>query len=331
MKSSFKSEKCVQIPNDHLNCSLLKVPQNITKYDLDVEKVSEIKDMLRVIKKFTDREPDSEIRKVQPTFEEHNELENGVNPDCINNEILSFNSDSFYEGRMYFGNILNTKEHVQICSLSFVYNQNVKGKSNSVVFFTNDFKYCIKTIRKNEFNKLEKEIKNITEYLKENPKSFLARYYGVFSITYFSDYFDEEQYFVIMKNVFSEKCRFIYDLKGTDVSRKENEGIKMVLSDRELEVFAVQKDQMIRDAEFLCAMDVMDYSMIIGRNSEKDKINFSVGIVDTLTEYTFIKKMERLFNIVFCDPNSSSTNPQAYFIRFRSMIDKYFQIKTKRE
>jgi len=52
--------------------------------------------------------------------------------------------------------------------------------------------------------------------------------------------------------------------------------------------------------------------------------NLSIGLTDTLTEYTATKKLEKFFYFFLCCPNVSSTNPRRYRTRFNEMIEKIF-------
>lgn len=57
-----------------------------------------------------------------------------------------------------------------------------QGKSGSFFFFSHDRKFIIKTMNDGELQTFKHMFEDFYNYLKENPKSLLARIYGIFTV-----------------------------------------------------------------------------------------------------------------------------------------------------
>ena len=280
---------------------------NIDNKEIDVsdepklsqDKIYEIKNILRSVKRLLDDDDDIKMSSIE---------------NDINSEKTKSVEGNLYVAKMFCSDILKTSEKLQINNDSFMFNSNLKGKSNSIIFFSDDFKYCFKEIRKNEFDKICLEAQRYAEYFNDNPMSLIAEIYGIFEIET-----DVVKYFIAMKNVLVNEHDVIFDLKGLGVVRNENEGINLDL-DNSHRIYADEKikNQLILDINFLSQTEVMDYSIIIGKTG--DLVN--IGIVDTLTEYGFYKKIERIYSLLFCESTGSSTNPANYAERMIKLVDQ---------
>ncbi|KHN70151.1 phosphatidylinositol-4-phosphate 5-kinase [Ordospora colligata] len=234
----------------------------------------------------------------------------------------------------------------------YIINTQIQGKSGSLVFFTKDFKYAIKTIRKSELSCICQMAPEYSTYIEQNPNSLLCRILGCYSLkTCIST-----EYFIIMKNIL-EGCSTpdamhadeVYDLKGVNVCRegqslqnlKETNWIK---NNKKIEIHSrpVFVSQMRRDLLFLNKHNVMDYSLLVcfksvptnrshGEsylpNAEDQKQHVSdvhFGIIDILTQWNFRKRTERLLNLFCCNSSSSCIDPDAYMTRFLAMVESDF-------
>lgn len=56
------------------------------------------------------------------------------------------------------------------------------GKSGSFFFFSHDKKFIIKTMNDDELSTFKGMFKDYYEYLVNNPRSVLARIYGIFTV-----------------------------------------------------------------------------------------------------------------------------------------------------
>lgn len=317
-----------------------ELTQSSDKYpkSLNDDKVIEIKNMIYIVKKFTDNEMSNtwndDVNMSQISL---NELILDKVPNIISNiyhkdNDTNINSFIHFDDvhaiqengciyKMYFNTALHTTKKISLLNTAFVFNKNIKGKSESLIFFSSDFKYCFKTIRKNEFEKLVKELQTIQTYFKNNPTTYLVEYVGIFSLNYNPDICNNE-YFVVMKNIFQSPHRFVYDLKGLNVVRKQQTSMGINLN-LKLTLSQTQVIQLIKDIDFLNSINVMDYSIVVGCDTtDKSSIDsFDIGIVDTLTEYTFNKKLENIYNILFYESCKSTIDPQKYARRCKTFIE----------
>jgi hypothetical protein len=100
------------------------------------------------------------------------------------------------------------------------------GKSSSFFFFTDNKRFVIKTLKTEEKDLLIKKgiLYSYASHLNSNPKSLLARFYGVYSIRIKHM---EEISVVIMGNLMGDELpniKRIYDIKGSTLGRVSSEG-----------------------------------------------------------------------------------------------------------
>ncbi|KAI4380835.1 hypothetical protein MLD38_006978 [Melastoma candidum] len=81
------------------------------------------------------------------------------------------------------------------------------------------------------------------------------------------------------------------------------------------------------DTAFLATIDVMDYSLLMGVDEERDEL--VLGIIDFLRQYTWDKHLEtwvKTSGILGGPKNESPTviSPQMYKKRFRKAMSTYF-------
>ncbi|KIM35671.1 hypothetical protein M413DRAFT_79140 [Hebeloma cylindrosporum] len=153
------------------------------------------------------------------------------------------------------------------------------GKSGSFFYFSRDYRFIIKTIRHSEHKFLLSILKQYYAHVQENPHTLLSRFYGLHRVKLPHG---RKIHFVIMNNLFPphKDVHETYDLKGSTIGREYPEDKAMknpraVLKDLnwinrgnmlELgpEKQALLTEQLRRDAEFLKAVYVMDYSLLVG-------------------------------------------------------------------
>ncbi|ORD93952.1 ITS3 [Enterospora canceri] len=269
--------------------------------ELSSIKIDRIRDAIRTVRYFTDYDDDIEC--------------NQIDSELIDQTDQVVFDESFI-GEMHCGGILGTKQVVQITSDEFVFNQHVRGKSNSLVFYTGDFKYCIKEIRKGEFDYLVENISHFVEHCRGN--TFIARYHGIFTVEYFTGH---KHHYVVMQNVLDRKYSRIYDLKGTNLRRNEISAIRHNL-DGSIGLSPSSISQLNSDIDFLTRIGLMDYSIVVGVSSDGSKC--AIGIVDTLTEYRIGKKVERMYSLVFYGDTRTAANPEKYGERIKRMVKERF-------
>ena len=156
-----------------------------------------------------------------------------------------------------------------------------EGRSGAFFFFTKDMKYLIKTLTKSEAQLLLDTLQRYVMYMKDNPKTYLSKYFGLHSIKLYG----HDIYFVVNKNIFSaldQKPDETYDIKGSWVDRhtkhaiaagklmKDEDLTKSLLLENKL-AFATWK-QLENDTTFLSGVNIMDYSLLLGVCYQKVKI-----------------------------------------------------------
>ncbi|KAI0030504.1 SAICAR synthase-like protein, partial [Vararia minispora EC-137] len=153
------------------------------------------------------------------------------------------------------------------------------GKSGSFFYFSRDYRFIIKTIRRAEHVFLRAVLPRYYAHVRENPHTLLSRFYGLHRVKLPRG---RKIHFVIMNNLFPahKDIHETYDLKGSTVGRLYSEeraarNPRAVLKDlnwirrgKSLELGpekrALLAEQIRRDAQFLDELGVMDYSLLIG-------------------------------------------------------------------
>ena len=153
------------------------------------------------------------------------------------------------------------------------------GKSGSFFYFSRDYRFIIKTIHRTEHAFLRRILPLYHAHVAQNPHTLLSRFYGLHRVKLPRG---RKIHFVIMNNLFPphKDVHETYDLKGSTVGReypepRAMENPRAVLKDlnwihrgKTLELGpekrALLTEQIRRDAELLNALNVMDYSLLVG-------------------------------------------------------------------
>eukprot|EP01114_Cavostelium_apophysatum_P012650 TRINITY_DN2883_c0_g1_i1.p1 TRINITY_DN2883_c0_g1~~TRINITY_DN2883_c0_g1_i1.p1 ORF type:complete len:621 (-),score=131.11 TRINITY_DN2883_c0_g1_i1:100-1962(-) len=229
------------------------------------------------------------------------------------------------------------------------------GRSGSFFWISTDQKYVIKSVRKHEYQCLQKILYRYYQYLHNKPTSYITKFYGLYAIQLKNI---KKIRFVVMDNVFCTTAHITakYDIKGSWIDRK-SEAHKSVKMDQDFDKTIVLPakiarnvtQQLQRDVEFLESVQVMDYSLLIGvcdgQNAprsprlfgerSKDKgleshtgEKFYLGIVDILQLYNLNKKSEHLAKVYVLRKDKegvSAVNPAKYAERFMKKIRQIFE------
>lgn len=153
------------------------------------------------------------------------------------------------------------------------------GKSGSFFYFSQDFRYIIKTIRQSEHEFLRRILRPYYEHIKRNPNSLLTRFYGLHRVRMSNI---KKIYFVVMGNVFPphKDIHETYDLKGSTKGRFVTseelvnrhlatlKDLNWLQKKRKLrlgpEKATLLMNQLKSDCLFLAKMRIMDYSLLVG-------------------------------------------------------------------
>ena len=160
------------------------------------------------------------------------------------------------------------------------------GSSGSLLYYTRDGKYIVKTIPKKEFEFLDKILPSYYLHLKKYPISLLPKYLGCYCLKSKIKNNKKKFYFIVMMNVFAtmKHIDIRFDLKGSKIGRKVLTGTEkdneilakdgVSLKDLDFEKLNIKINmgpkktilmkQIENDAEFLRQNNVNDYSLLFG-------------------------------------------------------------------
>jgi len=157
------------------------------------------------------------------------------------------------------------------------------GHSDSSFIYSYDNRFIMKTLNTVEAKWLLKILPDYCDYLKQNQKTMMTRYLGLYRI---SDVEKNHVHFTVTPNIFDSKhMSEIYDLKGSIRTKKQDDPNAPLLDrdiKRKFRVGKFKKDifmaQLKRDVEFLVENNLMDYSLLVG------VYNFSANSQETVVD-----------------------------------------------
>lgn len=221
------------------------------------------------------------------------------------------------------------------------------GKSGSNFLKTLDNRFVVKELSKSELESFVSIAPFYFKYIAQSTfntlTTALAKIFGFYQVEFKNSMNGKvfKMDFLIMENLFyNRKTTRIFDLKGSMRNRHvkqtgmENEVLldeNMIEYIYESPVFVLEqlkkllRGSLFNDTSFLSAMDVMDYSLVIGLDDQSGKLY--VGIIDWLRTFTWDKKVENwvkgksLVGKKGKDP--TIVTPKQYRVRFREAMDRY--------
>ncbi|KAI8926712.1 hypothetical protein BC831DRAFT_455183 [Entophlyctis helioformis] len=153
------------------------------------------------------------------------------------------------------------------------------GKSGSFFYYSQDYRFIIKTIHHSEHQFILRILQHYYEHIRSNPHTLISRIFGLHRVKLPGN---RKIHFVVMGNVFppNKDIHETYDLKGSIVGRsipdeeaRKNpravmkdlnwldRGRKILLGPEKRKLLI---EQLERDATFLMAHNIMDYSLLVG-------------------------------------------------------------------
>ncbi|WVQ65810.1 uncharacterized protein L199_003988 [Kwoniella botswanensis] len=223
------------------------------------------------------------------------------------------------------------------------------GKSGSAFLKTKDDRFIAKEISRLEMDALTKFAPAYFEYTRKafqgQRPTVLAKIYGFFKIGYRNAITGRymRMNVLVMENLFYER-RFskIYDLKGSTRNRliQPTGRINEVLLDENLMEIVYKHPLYLRDHSkrilrtalfndtlFLSNLNVMDYSLVVGVDSENHEL--VVGIVDYIRTFTWDKKLESwVKDSAFLGGAGKGeptiVTPKQYKLRFRTAMERFY-------
>ncbi|XP_059302981.1 1-phosphatidylinositol-3-phosphate 5-kinase FAB1B-like isoform X1 [Lycium ferocissimum] len=223
------------------------------------------------------------------------------------------------------------------------------GKSEVFFAKTLDDRFIIKQVTKTELESFMKfapaYFKYISESLSTGSPTCLAKILGIYQVSskHLKGGKESKMDVLVMENLlFGRNLTRLYDLKGSARSRynPDTSGSNKVLLDQNLieamptsPIFVGNKAKRLleravwNDTAFLALVDVMDYSLLVGIDEEKNEL--VLGIIDFMRQYTWDKHLEtwvKASGILGGPKNASPTiiSPKQYKKRFRKAMTTYF-------
>ncbi|KAG4098130.1 SAICAR synthase-like protein [Neocallimastix lanati (nom. inval.)] len=153
------------------------------------------------------------------------------------------------------------------------------GKSGSFFYYSQDYRFIIKTVHHVEHKFLRKILKPYYEHIRDNPNTLICWIFGLHRVKLPHG---KKIHFVVMQNILppNKDIHERFDLKGSIQGRIVNdEAIKkdksVVLKDlnwiklrRRIKLGPEKRkifiDQIERDAQLLAKLNIMDYSLLVG-------------------------------------------------------------------
>ncbi|MED6122238.1 hypothetical protein PIB30_117314 [Stylosanthes scabra] len=224
------------------------------------------------------------------------------------------------------------------------------GKSNVYFAKSLDERFIIKQVTKTELDSFEEFAPQYFKYLMDslNPggPTCLAKILGLYQVNIKYPKGGKETTRIdvmIMENLFyNRKISRVYDLKGSERSRynPDTTGTNKVMLDMNLlealrtkPIFLGSRAKrrleraVWNDTSFLASVDVMDYSLLVGVDEERQEL--VLGIIDFMRQYTWDKHLEtwvKASGILGGPKNAAPTivSPKQYKKRFRKAMTTYF-------
>ncbi|KAJ7269256.1 hypothetical protein B0H12DRAFT_1094894 [Mycena haematopus] len=232
------------------------------------------------------------------------------------------------------------------------------GKSGSAFLKTRDDRFIAKELSRPELQTMETFAPAYFDYMSSavsaDRPTLLAKIFGCYKLTFKKTSKDRppsgkskstQMNLLVMENLFYDR-RFskLYDLKGSTRNRhvqstgRENE----VLLDENLVQTAhlapfylrehskrILRGALYNDSKFLSDVNVMDYSFLVGVDSQKNEL--VVGIVDYIRTYTWDKKLESwVKESAFLGGagrgEPTIITPKQYRQRFLGAMERYFPL-----
>lgn len=234
-------------------------------------------------------------------------------------------------------------EEAYIRSLAETMAWNAKGgKSKASFCKTSNDRFVIKGVLKADLHQFTKMAGAYFQYtqsaVKEHRPTLLAKIVGVYEVgcKNSSTGIAYKKHLIVMENVFyRRKISQKFDLKGSEKNRLANkkladdvlldENLTKMIRDQPLYVRAHSKlllqAAIDSDSWFLCRLNVIDYSLLVGFDDERKEI--VMGIIDYIQTYTNLKKLETVIKSVG-KVLPTVIDPQSYMDRFRAKMDMYF-------
>eukprot|EP00736_Rhodelphis_marinus_P012005 Rmarinus@m.3752 len=226
------------------------------------------------------------------------------------------------------------------------------GKSGAILLMSANGEVFIKSTTKEEYKILKAMFRSYYHHMSISENTLIPRFFGLYRVKTAHS----SQRLLVMKNIFpvSRVVHDKYDLKGSSVGRRANEGasIRKDLDwNSKLEMNKRERDslmaQLYADVQFLQSQHVYDYSLLVGvcylddnprpRGHVSSPLSAACedspalvdgrparvyfGIIDILRAYTVQSRLARACkSVVFKSSEISVAPPAQYARRFKDFL-----------
>jgi 1-phosphatidylinositol-4-phosphate 5-kinase len=249
--------------------------------------------------------------------------------------------------------------------LTSLFEMSSSGRSGSFFYSSHDNRYILKTIPHAESQTLRRMLPGYYEHIVKFPNTTLTRFFGLHALSRGGS----KIIFVVMQNIFLNQLpiRDTYDLKGSTINRstpQEQRLAGVALKDNDFDrrkLYVSVSDRVLLlkqlrdDSQFLAALNLNDYSFLLGIHVSSDPIDqqntrrtdsarfsafqrfyggipstngkevYYVGIIDVLTDYGLKKMGEHISKAVLYDSKQvSCVPPNEYQSRFVDFLGSVF-------
>ncbi|KAL9646006.1 hypothetical protein ABK040_000446 [Willaertia magna] len=205
------------------------------------------------------------------------------------------------------------------------------GKSGAFFFCSDTSKFLLKSVTEEELTTVLELLPYYHRHVQKNPYTFLSNFYLLFEIT-------TKQYrrvFIVMNNVFYTPLTIHrkYDLKGSTAGRIASESEKKkkspILKDLDIGPGDIKLNldlklnfyrRIEKDIRFLQENDIMDYSLLLGVHSHKER---TAEESQLLRRLKLPHKNDTQFNGIYKNCCSSSDGQEIYFFGIIDILQKF--------
>ena len=220
------------------------------------------------------------------------------------------------------------------------------GKSGSLLYYTRDGEFIVKTISRKEYRFLKKMIGSYYFYMKANPLSFLPKLLGCYILQRKYKKKITNIYFIVMTNVFatSHNIDIRFDLKGSRIGRKVLTGTlkdqeifrngDMALKDLDFDEMnekvnvgekrKIILEQFRNDIQFLESINSNDYSLLLGIHFIKD--HDKLDLLKSSTLKTHEEKNDDLHSILTNTYETENESNNFFINENMKRLDAYKKI-----
>lgn len=231
--------------------------------------------------------------------------------------------------------------------------QCTSGKSGSFFYYSDDGKYIIKTLKRDEYIFLKKILPDYYLHIMKNPHTLLTRFLGFHKLI---AGVGKMLYFTVLGNVFhsGHELQVTYDLKGSTLGRSTRKDEAISIARKDLDFLDLKQkirvgpqrkklllQQIERDCELMKTLKIIDYSLLLGIHDYKEhqateklsssqfvpfterdeggmmdidgKQIYFMGIIDILTHYGKKKKIEHMIKTIAHSKASISCAPPQFY------------------